>query len=491
MIFSSLMFLFRFLPGFFLIYFITPRRAKNLVLFLGSLVFYAWGEPVYVGLMLFSTVSDYFHGILIEKSLQKKRQGRAKAFLISSLVINLLMLGFFKYADFLISFLNGCFQTSVPLLNLPLPVGISFYTFQTMSYTIDVYRKKVPAQKNIITFGSFVTMFPQLIAGPIVQYKSVEKELESRRITAEGLTEGIRRFLPGLGKKVLLANQAGALYEQIGGWGAENLTLLAAWIGILCFAFQIYFDFSGYSDMAIGLGKMMGFSFPENFNYPYLAKSVTDFWRRWHMSLSGWFREYVYIPLGGNRRGIRRQIFNILIVWMLTGIWHGASWNFLFWGLWFVVFLVIEKIWLQKLLKKLPRGFGIVYTWLVVLGGWVLFSCTTTESMVLWGRALLGMSGAGLADKAILYELNSNAALFVLLAAGATPLPAKLGRKLCGCDEKNGNAGVSRRQPMRAGAVLSAWTGRIAETVWLLAVFALSLAFLVDASYNPFLYFRF
>lgn len=481
MIFSSLIFLFRFLPVFFLIYFLTPRRARNLVLFLGSLVFYAWGEPVYVGLMLFSTVSDYFHGIFIEKSLQQKRHGQAKMFLVSSLAVNLLMLGFFKYADFLTGIVNGCLGTTIPALELPLPVGISFYTFQTMSYTIDVYRKKVPAQKDIVTFGAFVTMFPQLIAGPIVQYKSVARELENRRVAPEGLAEGLRRFLLGLGKKVLLANQAGALYEEIAGWKAENLTVLAAWTGILCFAFQIYFDFSGYSDMAVGLGKMMGFDFPENFNYPYLAKSVTDFWRRWHMSLSGWFREYVYIPLGGNRRGIGRQVLNILIVWMLTGIWHGASWNFLFWGLWFGIFLIVEKLWLLKLLKRLPQACSVLYTWLAVLVGWVLFSCTTTESMALWGRALLGMNGAGPFNQAILYELVSNAALLVLLAAGSTPLPAKLGRKLCAGDRTGGNA--SREA--------AGWFGTLAEAVWLLAVFGLSLAFLVDASYNPFLYFRF
>lgn len=479
MIFSSLLFLFRFLPVFFLIYFLTPRRARNFVLFLGSLVFYAWGEPVYVGLMLFSTASDYLHGIAIEKAIQCGRKRRAGTFLISSLTINLLMLGFFKYADFLIGSVNAAFGTGIALLKLPLPVGISFYTFQTMSYTIDVYREKVPAQKNVITFGAFVTMFPQLIAGPIVQYKDVAAAREERKITADGLAAGTRRFLLGLGKKVLLANQAGALYEQIGSWKAENLTVLAAWTGILCFAFQIYFDFGGYSDMAVGMGKMMGFDFPENFNYPYLARSVTDFWRRWHMSLSGWFREYVYIPLGGNRRGSKRQIFNILIVWMLTGIWHGASWNFLLWGLWFGIFLIVEKMWLQRLLKRLPRVAGVIYTWLIVLGGWVLFSCTTVDSMGVWIRALTGGNGAGLADRAILYELSSNAGLLFLLAVGSTPFPAALGRWLVG-------EGTERERGKAAG-----WCSALAETAYLLLVFGLSVAFLVDASYNPFLYFRF
>lgn len=477
MVFSSLMFLFRFMPAFFLIYFLTPRRAKNFVLFLGSLVFYAWGEPVYVVLMLFSTVSDYLHGQMIERKLAYGKEGAAKAFLTSSVVINLAMLGFFKYTDFLIGTVNSLAGLSIPLLNLPLPVGISFYTFQTMSYTIDVYRKKVPAQKNIITFGTYVAMFPQLIAGPIVQYRDVQKKLEERRITAEGMALGLRRFVLGLGKKVLLANQAGALYAQISGWGQERLTVLAAWTGIICFAFQIYYDFSGYSDMAVGLGKMMGFDFPENFNYPYTACSVTDFWRRWHISLSGWFREYVYIPLGGNRKGLRRQIFNILVVWILTGIWHGASWNFLFWGLWFGIFLILEKSWLLKLLSDKPVLVQRIYTLLVVVGGWVLFSCTKSSDLILWIRALMGMGSVKAYDRGILYELSSNAALFILLAAGSTPVPARIGRKLAG---------------IRPELTAARHTGRIAaETVWLLGVFLLSVAFLVDASYNPFLYFRF
>lgn len=476
MIFSSLLFIFRFFPVFFILYFLAPRRTKNFVLFLGSLVFYAWGEPVYVGLMLFSSVSDYCCGIFLERAQAAGRERRAKGFLITSLAINLALLGFFKYADFLIGAGNACFGVEIPLLGLPLPVGISFYTFQTMSYTIDVYRKKTPAQRNFISFGAYVTMFPQLIAGPIVQYKSVAKELEDRHVTAKGLWEGIRRFCLGLGKKVLLANQAGALYELIGSRMAGGLSVLAAWIGILCFAFQIYFDFGGYSDMAVGMGKMMGFSFPENFNYPYVARSVTDFWRRWHMSLSGWFREYVYIPLGGNRRGPGRQIFNILVVWMLTGIWHGASWNFLFWGLWFGFFLILEKMWLAKVLERLPRMAGVLFTWLVVLGGWVLFSCTDTEQLALWARALFGLGGAGLWDRGILYELTSNAGLFVLLALGATPLPAGLCRRIFW---KKGASGEK-----------TGWRS-LCETLWTLFVFGLSVAFLVDDSYNPFLYFRF
>lgn len=477
MVFSSLMFLFRFMPAFFLIYFLTPRRAKNLVLFLGSLVFYAWGEPIYVLLMLFSTGSDYLHGLIIEKARKQGQEKRAKAFLISSVVINLAMLGFFKYTDFLIGTVNGLTGLAIPLLKLPLPIGISFYTFQTMSYTIDVYRRKVPAQRNLITFGTFVTMFPQLIAGPVVQYKDVQRKLQERSLTAEGLTEGLRRFILGLGKKVLLANQAGALYAQISGWGEAQMTFAAAWSAMLCFAFQIYFDFSGYSDMAAGLGKMLGFVFPENFNYPYMARSVTDFWRRWHMSLSGWFREYVYIPLGGNQKGLRRQIFNILVVWALTGIWHGASWNFLLWGLWFGGFLILEKTWLLKVISTKPAVLGRIYTLLVVLGGWVLFSCTKLAGLGSWLKALVGLGSAGAVNRAILYELGSNAALFVLLAAGSTPYPAEIGRRL---------AGFGKEMPK----VQRVW-GKAWEAAWLLFVLGVSVAFLVDASYNPFLYFRF
>lgn len=457
MIFSSLMFLFRFVPAFFLIYYAVPRRAKNFVLFLGSLIFYAWGEPVYVVLMLFSTVSDYLHGLGIERARKHNREGAAKILLITSVVINLGMLGFFKYADFLIQTIDAAAGLHIPLLNLPLPVGISFYTFQTMSYTIDVYRKKVTAQKNIIDFGAFVAMFPQLIAGPIVRYTDVAMQLKARCVTWEGIHGGAVRFVIGLGKKVLLANQAGALFERIYDRGTPSV--LSAWIGILCYAFQIYFDFSGYSDMAVGLGKMMGFSFPENFNYPYIAKSVTEFWRRWHMTLSGWFKEYVYIPLGGNRKGMRRQIVNILIVWTLTGIWHGAAWNFLFWGLWYAFFLILEKLFGAK---------GRIYTLLVVLGGWVLFSMTEPGSLILWIGGLTGLNGAGLYDRSILYDISNYPLLFVIWTVGATPLPARIGRKIAGS---------------KGGAVC--------EAAFVLGVFLLSVAFLVDASYNPFLYFRF
>lgn len=322
MVFSSVLFLFRFLPIFMICYFLVPRKMKNLVLFLGSLVFYAWGEPIYIFLMLFSTISDYVWGRLIE---EYRGKDHSRIFLLCSIVINLFILGFFKYADFLLQTVNTVFGTSIPLLKLPLPIGISFYTFQTMSYVIDVYRGDTKAQRNILQFGVYVTMFPQLIAGPILKYHQVERYLQDRRTDLDAISYGAKRFVTGLAKKVLLANNLGLLWKQVTELGTDQMSVLMAWLGIAAFALQIYFDFSGYSDMAIGLGAVLGFHFPENFNYPYIAASVKDFWHRWHISLSTWFKEYVYIPLGGNRKGLPRQLFNILVVWMLTGIWHGAG----------------------------------------------------------------------------------------------------------------------------------------------------------------------
>lgn len=392
MVFSSITFLFRFLPIFLILYFVTPRRMRNVILFLGSLVFYAWGEPVYVVLMLFSTVSDYLHGRLIGAC---KSRNVARGLLISSIVINLGVLGFFKYSDFLISTVNGLFGCSIPLLELPLPIGISFYTFQTMSYTIDCYRGEARVQKNILDFGVYVTMFPQLIAGPIVKYRDVQEQLHDRRVDLTAISRGCCRFTVGLAKKVLLANNLGLLWTEISGSSPENMTVLAAWMGVLAYAFQIYFDFSGYSDMAIGLGAILGFHFPENFNYPYIAASITDFWRRWHISLSSWFREYVYIPLGGNRRGLPRQLLNILIVWMLTGIWHGAGWNFLLWGLWFALWLVLEKLVLGRVLKVLPAMVGRLYTWAIVLVSWVFLRLKRAAGLSATCASCLGRQRRG------------------------------------------------------------------------------------------------
>ena len=470
MVFSSVFFLFRFLPLFFLLYFLVPGRGKNVILFLGSLFFYAWGEPVYVLLMLFSTVADYVNGQLIWRYRGKKK---AKIFLITSVCINLFILCFFKYADFLIQSVNGLTGASLPLLNLPLPIGISFYTFQTMSYTIDVYRGDTKVQRNILDFGVYVTMFPQLIAGPIVKYRSVEENLHRRKTDIFAISHGSKRFVIGLAKKVLLANTIGELWADISAMEFGDLSVLTAWIGVLAFAFQIYFDFSGYSDMAIGLGEIMGFHFPENFNYPYISGSVTEFWRRWHISLGSWFREYVYIPLGGNRKGIPRQLFNILVVWILTGIWHGAGWNFLFWGLWFGLLLMMEKLFLGKLLQSLPKGIGILYNAVAVLLGWVLFALDTPAGIIRYLSAMFG-AGGNLVDRQGLYLLGEYIVLFIIAVIAATPLP---GRLAGGLDKSGSGWGIALY--------------RLGEKVIPALLLLLSIAGIVDATFNPFLYFRF
>lgn len=470
MVFSSIVFLFRFLPLFFILYYLVPERMKNLLLFLGSLFFYAWGEPVYVLLMLFSTVTDYIHGRLLGR-LRGKRG--ARYVLLSSVIVNLAVLCFFKYADFLIQTVNTLFSANLPLLELPLPIGISFYTFQTMSYTIDVYRGEAKVQKNLLDFGVYVTMFPQLIAGPIVKYRDVEKEIHHRTIDLYGVSDGLKRFCIGLGKKVLLANQIGELWNHVSGMETHNMGVMTAWMGILAFAFQIYFDFSGYSDMAIGLGRMLGFRFPENFKYPYVSSSVTEFWRRWHISLGSWFREYVYIPLGGNRKGLPRQLLNILIVWTLTGIWHGAGWNFLLWGLWFAAALMLEKLFLKKLLSWLPGGIGVCYTALVVLVGWVLFSLETPAGILGYLKAMFGMAG-GLVDGQSVYLGRQYAILFLTAAVASLPFAHRL-------------AGKARESRTGLGIALYHFGEKFIPA----AILLLSIAGIVDATYNPFLYFRF
>ena len=371
MVFSSIPFLFFFFPIFLLLYYISPFKIKNLILLIFSLIFYAWGEPVYIVLMIFSSVVDYTNGRLIEKYRDNKVLKRT--FMVGSVVINLALLGFFKYSDFLIENINNLFNLSIPLLELGLPIGISFYTFQTMSYSIDVYRGDVKAEHNFLNFMTYVSMFPQLIAGPIVRYQTVSEELSKREITFSKFTSGFVRFLQGLFKKVLIANNVGYVWSVISG-DASEISLLTAWLGLFMFAFQIYFDFSGYSDMAIGMGKMLGFTYPENFNYPYISKNITEFWRRWHISLSSWFRDYVYIPLGGSRCKKIINIRNILIVWMLTGIWHGAAWNFLLWGLYFGILLILEKFVLKRFLEKLPSFLKHLYAIFFILVGWLIFA---------------------------------------------------------------------------------------------------------------------
>lgn len=465
MVFSSVLFLFYFLPIVLILYFAVPKRFKNLVLFVSSLVFYAWGEPIYIVIMLFSTVFDYVNGILLERYDDDER--KRKLVLIVSVVGNLAILAFFKYTDFILGNINQLFGTQIPLLELPLPIGISFYTFQTMSYTIDVYRREAPVQKNIISFGAYVVLFPQLIAGPIVRYGTIAEQLNNRTESFDKFSEGLARFCSGLAKKVLLANTIGLLWDTIKAMPIGESSVLTSWIGILAFAFQIYFDFSGYSDMAIGLGKMFGFEFLENFNYPYISKSITEFWRRWHISLGTWFREYVYIPLGGNRVKVPRMLLNLLIVWFLTGLWHGASWNFVVWGLYYGVILIIEKLFLLKFLEKIPAFFRHVYALVLVLIGWVFFSLDTMPTALDYLKVMFGFGGVPLWNSAALYQLASYAVVFVILIVASIPQPRKWVLQFC--------------------------TGKRYLLIPVLSIlgFLASVAYLVDSTYNPFLYFRF
>ena len=463
MVFSGLPFLFFYLVVTLLIYKLTPLKLRNLVLLIASLFFYGWGEPVYIVIMFLSIAVDYTHGMLVERWRANDRKARMAV--ASSVFFNLLILVTFKYYDFLAGSLNAITGWSIPLLGVSMPIGISFYTFQTMSYTIDVYRKDAPVQRNIVTFGTFVTLFPQLIAGPIIQYKSVADQLQCRREDLEKFVSGIQRFCVGLAKKVLLANAVGKLWDLFLATDTAQLTVLGGWLGLAAYAFQIYFDFSGYSDMAIGLGRMFGFEFIENFNYPYISRSVVEFWKRWHISLTNWFREHVYFPLGGNRVSKPKWIRNILIVWLLTGIWHGAGWNFLLWGLYYALWMLAERLFLGKWLEKLPAALRHIYTLAVVLVGWGLFAI---EDMGQLGSYLAVCFGGGsLVDAFTLYQLWSYLPLLVILAFAATPVSGKLFRKL----------------PERVQGAIT--------PVLVLASLVLCTASLVDASYNPFLYFRF
>ena len=473
MIFSSLLFLFRFLPAVLVLYYLAPRPLRNLVLLLCSLVFYAWGEPVYIILMIVSILVSYTGGILVDRFKTQGKRRAARAALLGSSVVSLSLLGFFKYADFLIGTVDSLTGAGINLLKIALPIGISFYTFQTMSYTIDVYRGEAKVQKNLISFGAYVTMFPQLIAGPIVQYKTIDRQLRTRKETAGQFAYGIHRFMIGLGKKVLLANNAGALWDTVSSMEHTQIPVVMSWMGLAAYTFQLYFDFSAYSDMAIGLGHMFGFRFLENFNYPYISKSITEFWRRWHISLSTWFRDYVYIPLGGNRVGVWKHIRNILVVWMLTGIWHGASWNFVLWGLYYGILLLIEKFVLGKYLKKLPGVFQHIYCMFFVMLDWNLFVFDDMSAGISFARALFGTYGAGFCSRETLYLLYNNAVLMVLLILGSTQLPARAGNWIC--------AKLRGKETILT----------IVKNVFYVGIFLLSVAWLVDASYNPFLYFRF
>ncbi len=468
MVFSSLTFLFVFLPIVLGLYYALPMRYKNALLFVSGIVFYAWGEPIYVWVMVVSTLIDYTAGRLMYRF--DDNQKMRTVFLLMSLIMNLGLLGVFKYSSFVVENINWLFSLNIPNPNLPLPIGISFFTFQSMSYTIDLYRRKIKVQKDIVAFTTYVTLFPQLVAGPIVRYSEVADELENRVIGMNTIANGIGLFIKGLGKKVILANSIGAVWTSIKAMEYGEISTLTAWIGILAFTFQIYYDFSGYSDMAKGLGRMFGFHFPDNFRHPYTSRSVSDFWRRWHITMSEWFKSYVYFPLGGSRCSTFKKYRNIFIVWMLTGLWHGASWNFVLWGLYFGVLLIIERLFMQKVLDKLPKFLQTAYTFILVVFGWVLFEMTDMASLGSFFGVLFGAKGTGFADHYAIFTLLNNLVLFILCAIGSTTLVDKLTVKM------------SRKFHQATAIALP-----ILQTVLLL----ISIAFLVNATYNPFLYFNF
>lgn len=466
MLFSSISFLYYFLPCVLLLYFAAPKRLKNSVLLLASLFFYGWGEPKYLVFMLVSIAQGYVFGLLIEKYRGMKR---SKLFLTASVLFSLGLLGYCKYADFLIENFNAATGLSVPLLEIALPIGISFYTFQILSYAVDVYRGSVGAQKNFIRLALYIAMFPQLIAGPIVRYADIEAQLGARSHTLAGAAVGVRRFILGLSKKVLLANLLGELVVAFKASGEKSV--LYVWLYAVAYALQVYFDFSGYSDMAIGLGRIFGFRFAENFDHPYVSGSVTEFWRRWHISLGTWFRDYLYIPLGGNRVSRPRWLLNLLIVWMATGLWHGAAWNFVVWGLWFAALLILEKLWLLPRLERC-KPLGWVYTLFFVVLGFVIFDASSLGGAASTLASMFGGAGLPAATAESLYALRSNFVLLAAAAVGATPVPQRI---------------AAAAQRSRYGRLAL----QIAEPVVLLALLVVCTAFLVDGSFNPFLYFRF
>jgi len=470
MLFSSVTFLYAFLPVVLVLYFAAPKKMKNFVLLVASMFFYYFGERTYIAIMLISSVTDWIWSLLIEHFRAKGKEKYNKWFLLGSLFVNLGLLGFFKYADFFISNINAVFNASIPLTNVHLPIGISFYTFQTLSYTIDVYRGKAKVQKNFISFATFVCLFPQLIAGPIVRYTDVAGELDERRHTLEGISLGLRRFAVGLGKKVILANAMGEVVKDL--LAANGDSVLMYWLYGISFALQIYLDFSAYSDMAIGLGRIFGFNFPENFDYPFISKSITEFWRRWHMTLGGWFRDYIYFPLGGSRTTTIKWLRNILVVWFVTGFWHGAEWNFIIWGLYFGVLLVIEKFFLMDVLEKCGAVVRHIYVLFFTLISFVIFSVPSMDKLIPFIGGLFGIGTVGFSDVSTLYTFDSYLVLLLVCIVASTPLPKKLFEKF-----SKTNFGEK---------VLL-----IAEPVGIVILLLFSTALLVDGSYNPFLYFRF
>jgi len=470
MIFSSTFFICVFLPITLILYYILPWRFKNLLLLIASLIFYAWGEPVYVLLMMFSIVFNYMAGIQMGDLKGKRWRRTRKRTFIFTVAVNIGILGFFKYYGFVLSNINGLLGTHIPIRQLSLPIGISFYTFQILSYIIDVYWGNVKVQYNIIDFGAYITMFPQLIAGPVVRYEDIQRQLKRRTISLQKTADGAIWFIRGLSKKVLLANNIGMLYDSVFAIPAGQRPVLTAWLGIIAYTFQIYFDFSGYSDMAIGLGKMLGFQFVQNFDHPYISRSVTEFWRRWHISLGTWFRDYVYIPLGGNRCSALKHIRNIMIVWALTGLWHGAAWNFVFWGLYYGILLILEKYIWGRLLERLPKLIQHIYTILLFVIGWLIFTAPSLPALSENFRALFGTMGNGFADSSTWYYLTTNLILLILCILCSTPLVMRLFNKV---------------------SMINHTGGQVFSIIVYTGLFLTSMAYLVNATYNPFLYFKF
>ena len=457
MVFSSIIFMFTFLPIILVTYYLSPRKLRNFILLLGSLVFYAWGEPIYIILMILTIIINYVLALLIKN--QKGR--RKKIIFVLTLALNVGMLGFFKYYDFIVRNINSIFSLNIQYNNLSLPIGISFYTFQTISYIVDVYLNKVEVQKNIISFATYISMFPQLVAGPIVKYTDINGKLEKRKESIDEFGYGVERFIAGLGKKVLLANNIGYLWSVISVLDINNISVATSWIGIAAYTFQIYFDFSGYSDMA---------TFKENFKYPYISKSVTEFWRRWHISLSTWFKEYVYIPLGGNREGVKKQCRNLMIVWILTGLWHGASYNFIIWGMYYGVILIIEKFIIGIYIKNLPTIFRRIYTLVIVMVGWVFFGMNTLYEALNYLKVMFFISGNAIIDDTALYYLSTNIILFIILIMASTPIPGYIVKKV-----KSYNS-----------IICYTMIGAVNVLILIIAT-----AYLLSSTYNPFIYFRF
>ena len=472
MLFSSLIFLFIFLPTTILIYYISPRKLKNITLLVFSLFFYGYGEPKYLVVMLFSIVVNYLSGILIH--IFRGSKAKLKLVLIATVILNLGIIGYYKYADFVISNLNAGLGISIPIMNIVMPIGISFFTFQGMSYVIDVYRGQGAVQKNPLNVALYISLFPQLIAGPIVRYETVAEQINHRKETLDDFTYGIERFILGLSKKVLIANSVGLIADEIFNSPLKEMSTLLAWIGILSYTFQIYFDFSGYSDMAIGLGNIFGFKFMENFNYPYISKSITEFWRRWHISLSTWFRDYVYIPLGGNRVSSIKFLRNIIVVWFLTGLWHGAAWNFVAWGLYYGILLIVEKFIIGKYIKKLPNIFQHSYTMAFVILGWLLFRSESLSYAFEYFKIMIGQNNTSLISPKAIYYLVEYKFELGLAFIASIPLYPMITEKI------NSEDSLSKKIIQRYG-----------KPIILMGLLAINTMYLINSTFNPFIYFRF